>query len=225
MAEHVTFKAGSRFGRLVLRQRVRESPKVSFTIRKQWLCDCDCGKRVTVPEYYLRRVPNPKKDCGECHDLKTTKTLFNQEYRIWLMMLKRTTDPRHVSYKYYGGRGIIVCPEWSDPEIGFDAFLSHIGARPSERHTVDRFPDPDGDYAPYQRNGEQRSNVRWATAIEQANNKSKLGKVPTGLQLQHGTNSPQSQSDNSIGQPGMETGTEIPKEDPTSETDLPKSSQ
>lgn len=180
----VDFFAGRTFGRLILRQKCRENPKISATIRKQWVCDCSCGNRITVPQYYLIREPNPKVNCGQCPDLKSSKTLHNEVYRIWLMMLVRTTDPRHVSYKYYGGRGIKVCEEWSDPVTGFDAFLTHIGVRPSERHTVDRFPDPDGDYAPYQRSDSPFfdpdkviSNVRWATPAEQAANKSKKGKV------------------------------------------------
>lgn len=146
---------------------------------------------MTIPEYYLIRSPNPKVNCGECVDLKTNKTLFNQEYRIWLMMLVRTTDPRHVSYKHYGLRGIKVCTEWSDSETGFDNFLAHIGPRPSERHTVDRFPDPDSDYKP--------GNVRWATGAQQAANKSKLTKDQKALQSRQSMSSPQSPPVSSIG--------------------------
>ena len=215
MAITTGFHAGKRFGRLVLRQRTRESPKISATIRKQWVCDCDCGRRVTVPQYYLIREPNPKQNCGECRDLKTSKTLFNREYRIWLMMLVRTTDPRHISYKHYGKRGIKVCPEWSDPETGFDRFLQHIGARPSERHTVDRYPDPDGDY--------REGNVRWATGDQQAANKSKLPRGQMVPRSQPSTSIPQSQTETSIGLLGTESGTEIPKEPPTSDGELPKS--
>jgi hypothetical protein len=210
----VGFKAGARFGRLVLRQKTRMNPKVSFTIRKQWVADCDCGKRITVPEYYLVRNPNPKVNCGECVDLKTNKTLFNQEYRIWLMMLMRTTDPRHVSYKYYGQRGIIVAPEWSDPETGFDAFLKFIGPRPSEHFTVDRYPDPDGHYAP--------GNVRWATGSQQAANKSRLPKGQMVPQYIPATSTPQSQSETSTGVLGTESGTETPKQPPTSDGEPPK---
>lgn len=164
----IKFRAGLRIGRLILRQKTRESPKVHPNLRKQWVCDCDCGGRVTVPQMYLARRPNPKENCGECNDLKSNKTIYNSVYRIWLMMLTRCNDPRHVGYHRYGGRGIKVCEEWSDPVTGFDAFLAHIGPRPSTLFSVDRYPDPDGPYAP--------GNVRWATHQQQADNKSKLPK-------------------------------------------------
>jgi len=171
------FYAGARFGRLILRQKTRENPEVSIAIRKQWVCDCDCGTRVTVPQWYLVRNPNPKVNCGQCPDLKTTKTLFNQEYRIWLMMLKRCNDPRHVSYKEYGGRGIKVCEEWSDLVTGFDAFLTFVGPRPSERHSIDRI-DNDQGYQPFY-NGERQ--VKWSTPAEQRANQRPRQQKPTPL--------------------------------------------
>jgi len=99
--------------------------------------------------------------------------LYNREYRIWLMMLMRTTDPRHISYRHYGAKGIKVCEEWSDPVTGFDAFLAHIGPAPSERHTVDRYPNHRGHYEP--------NNVRWATGSEQQANKPK--RIPSDVAL------------------------------------------
>jgi len=76
-------------------------------------------------------------------------------------MRRRCTNPTHVAYKYYGGRGIKVCDEWMSFESGFDEFIEHIGPAPSEDHSVDRI-DVNGDYEP--------GNVKWATALEQAKN-------------------------------------------------------
>jgi hypothetical protein len=156
------FKVGQRFGRLVLRQKVRDNPRACQNLKKRWVCDCDCGQRITIPQYYLIRIPNPKQNCGSCSDLKGPKVKFNSEYRIWLMMQMRCNDPHHISYKYYGGRGIKVCEEWSSPTDGFESFLKHIGPRPSMEFSVDRI-DVDKDYQP--------GNVRWATAEQQAQNK------------------------------------------------------
>jgi hypothetical protein len=150
-----TLYVGAKLGRLTLRQRTN-------SFNNKWVCDCDCGLRVSVPQAYLTRRPNPKVNCGYCADLKTSKTTHNNEYRIWTMMLQRTTNPKHVSYRFYGGKGIKVCEEWSNPIDGFDKFLQHIGPRPSKSHSVDRYPNNLGNYEP--------NNVRWATSQEQSDN-------------------------------------------------------
>lgn len=167
----VEFIIGQHFGQLTLRGRVRENPKHSATVRKRWRCECSCGKMLTVPEYYLVRKPSPKTSCGCLR--KTSKTIYNQEYRIWLMMLRRTTDETHVSWKHYGGRGIKVCGEWSDPVSGFDTFLAFVGPRPSPEHTIDRINNDQG-YQPYYNGARQ---VRWATADAQAANKGRASNV------------------------------------------------
>lgn len=149
-------RTGSVIGYLTLLRRMQ----ITKRIRKpRWKCQCSCGKQLTVFAHYLVRRPNPKSHCG-CKN-KTNKTIYNQEYRIWLMMKKRCTDETHVAYKYYGGRGIRVCSEWFDPENGFEIFLSDMGSRPSKGHSIDRI-DVDGNY--------EAINVRWATAKEQAAN-------------------------------------------------------
>lgn len=64
----------------------------------------------------------------------------------------------------YAGRGIGIHLNWTGPG-GFERFLAHIGARPTDgRWSIDRI-DNDGDYEP--------GNVRWASQITQANNTSR----------------------------------------------------
>jgi len=85
----------------------------------------------------------------------------HEAYGCWKMMLNRCNNKNANNYKYYGGRGICVCKEWTG-KGGFEAFAMHIGTRPSKKHSIDRFPDKNGDYKP--------GNVRWADQGEQTRN-------------------------------------------------------
>lgn len=165
---------GMKVGEFILRRPIKRGQNTSPAIRKCWRVECSCGNELTVPEWYLKRKPNPKTHCG-CKD-KTIKTIYNQEYRIWLMMHVRTEDEDHVAYEHYGKRGIKVCAEWhrnSPDEKGFDRFLAFIGPRPSPDHTVDRINNDQG-YQPFQTNSDgtisERRQVRWATSVEQRAN-------------------------------------------------------
>lgn len=82
-----------------------------------------------------------------------------EEYEIWKSMKQRCTNPRHVGWMNYGGRGIKVCKQWVK---SFPAFLWDLGPRPSAGHSLDRI-NVNGDYEP--------ANVRWATQWEQRKNK------------------------------------------------------
>ena len=162
------FKAGDKVGHLTIIQRLRDNTSTkSANLKIQYRCECICGERLSVPSYYLTRE-NPKTHCG-CQN-KSIKTIYNEEYRIWLMMHVRTEDSRHEAYKHYGGRGIKVCAEWHKDrgEEGFRAFLEFIGPRPSSGHSVDRVDNECG-YQPYQNDGITRQ-VRWATSVEQRAN-------------------------------------------------------
>jgi len=147
---------GQKLGKLTIRQRVR-----SGSNGRHWLCDCDCGRRITVPQAYLNRKPNPKRECGECGPTSLV-TSHQREYHIYRMMIYRCTVKEHSGYKNYGGRGIKVHPDWLDAKEGFKRWFEHVGVRPSPQHTIDRINN-EGNYEP--------GNVRWATPEEQAANK------------------------------------------------------
>jgi hypothetical protein len=79
-------------------------------------------------------------------------------YGLWCSMITRCSNPKVHNYRRYGGRGIKVCERWRS----FKAFVSDVSPRPSPAHTLDRYPNRDGDYDP--------SNWRWSTPKEQALN-------------------------------------------------------
>jgi hypothetical protein len=80
---------------------------------------------------------------------------MSSEYQSWKGMKARCYQTTHIAYRYYGGRGIMVCAKWRD---SFAAFLADMGPKPSSRHTLDR-KDANGDYTP--------NNCRWATPRQQ----------------------------------------------------------
>jgi hypothetical protein len=84
------------------------------------------------------------------------------EHGGWKAMIARCTNPKNRRYHRYGGRGITVCERWRN---SFEAFLEDMGPKPSPRHTVDRYPDRDGNYEP--------GNTRWATPKQQSRNQEK----------------------------------------------------
>jgi hypothetical protein len=92
---------------------------------------------------------NAKKKHGMC----TTP-----EYRAWHAMQKRCKSKQF--QKNYGDRNITVCQRWRD---SFENFFADVGPRPSPDHSIDRFPNNDGNYEP--------GNVRWATWAEQIRNR------------------------------------------------------
>jgi len=76
----------------------------------------------------------------------------------WASMQQRCFNPKNTKFHLYGARGITVCERWQGTN-GSKNFLADMGSRPSLKHSIDRFPDNDGDYEP--------KNCRWATSKQQ----------------------------------------------------------
>lgn len=152
--------SGRRFGRL---EAIRYVGTDSKSRQALWLCRCNCGSYATVKSANLSK--GAVKSCGcLAPDVTRERSTTHggsklSEYRCWQGMIQRCTDPSAIGYGRYGGIGVNVCARWKR----FESFLADVGRRPTEQHTLDRFPNNKGNYEP--------GNVRWATKKEQARNR------------------------------------------------------
>lgn len=128
------------------------------------VAECRCGSTRVVN--YRSMTSGRSTSCG-CYREEWASNRFTThgdsgtpEYHAWRSMIDRCYNENCDGFHLYGGRGIRVCEEWLR---SYESFRAHIGDRPTLDHSVDRFPDMDGDYRP--------GNVRWADKKQQANNR------------------------------------------------------
>lgn len=138
------------------------------------MCHCACGSEKIAAKSDLERGAIVSCGCRKRERMRVlglknlkhghAKHLGNNKsptYHSWRALHQRCAGRSvgHKDNKYYSDRGISVCARWNS----FENFLADMGRRPSKGHSIDRFPDKNGSYEPH--------NCRWATAIQQANNR------------------------------------------------------
>lgn len=156
------FEFGQRFGRLVYVGEAGRQGKERMIAAR-----CDCG---TVRNYFAQAlVRQTTQSCG-CLRLEISSASARAQmtkhgmsgtptFKSWSAAIGRCHTPTDSHYPDYGGRGIIVCERWRH---SFENFYADMGERPSGM-TLDRYPDVNGPYS--------LSNCRWATHVQQSNNK------------------------------------------------------
>jgi hypothetical protein len=171
--------SGLTFSRLTVTGFV-ETRKIGTGYAAYWSCRCECGTVLTVNGTSLRT--GNTRSCG-CLGSEITRArnfkhgaapraVKSPEYTARWNMLSRCYNPANQHFDRYGGRGIAVCDRWRFGEnalTGFECFLADIGPRPDKNYSVDRYPDPDGNYEP--------GNVRWATQSQQVRNSTNATKI------------------------------------------------
>ena len=150
---------------------IGRSDKRDKTYCAYWVCLCVCGRLFEARGLDIRR--GRQKSCG-CKSVRkglpnlATRTHgafaldarpeARKTYTTWSNMLNRCLNPKGVSYRYYGARGVSVCGRWN-PKLGgsFENFVHDMGYRPKGM-TIGRWLDT-GNYEP--------GNCRWQTREQQ----------------------------------------------------------
>lgn len=152
---------GQRFGSLIVIERTRKDKNGNWFLK----CKCDCGNEdfEVVMSSLTKGVT---KSCGclkkEMISKANTKHKLcdTRLYRIHRGMLERCYNIGSKHYINYGAKGITMCDEWKNDFLSFYNWATNNGYR--DNLSIDRI-DFKGDYCP--------DNCRWATDVEQQNNK------------------------------------------------------
>jgi hypothetical protein len=131
------------------------------------LCECGCGQSTPIAN---KTDPRRSWVKGQAHRFiqghnsrvrRVRSGPFKHghwlahpvEYQAFQDAKKRCTNPRNKRWADYGGRGIKFL------FTSFEQFFAELGPKTSPEHSLDRFPNNDGNY--------ELGNVRWATPLQQ----------------------------------------------------------
>jgi hypothetical protein len=130
---------------------------------KYWNCRCECGTERPVQGPSLIRGTSVSCGCTKGAAISAAKTKHGQcahpAYQSWSAMRRRCYDPSFAAYPWYGACGIKICDKWQT----FEGFWEDMGSTWARGLTIERNKNEEGYTV---------QNCRWATRLEQGQNKS-----------------------------------------------------
>ncbi len=145
--------SGRVFGRLIAVRRFIKVQGKHNRILYECYCSCGSGKKCQVrQEALIAKIVRPIRSCGclqKEHARITKNNLIHGLTRhplhiMWCGMKARCNKPNNFAYKWYGKRGIKVCPEW---KIFTDFYQWAISKGWKKGHSIDRINN-NGSYSP-----------------------------------------------------------------------------
>jgi hypothetical protein len=103
----------------------------------RYVCRCDCGNEANVFAFTLRNGTSTQ--CNSCRLKKGHNQSNTSTYNIWSGLFTRCYNKNHITYKYYGAKGITVSEDWKT----FEKFFEDMGERPTG-YQIDRIDNTKG---------------------------------------------------------------------------------
>lgn len=100
----------------------------------------------------------PNQVRGDKHPMYKHGLYGTPLYKKWMAMKRRCLNPKDISYKNYGGRGIAICEKW----LSFEGFNEDMSSSFTPGMSLERI-DNNGNY--------EKNNCKWIPLDEQAKNK------------------------------------------------------
>ena len=128
-------------------------------------CKCGCGGQIEIKRHhnwcgipnYIQGHHSKDNNPNYRHGGKGTRL-----YNIWREIKRRVYNSNFKQFKDYGGRGITVCPEWTNKLNGFINFRDWaVNNGYKDNLQINRINN-DGNYGPF--------NCNWVTAKENTRN-------------------------------------------------------
>ena len=120
-----------------------------------------CGKE------FIMKLSNIKKASNCTHNKKKWNLIPMSN--VYNKMIKRCYDKTDKDYKYYGGKGIVVCDEWLINPNSFEDWAINSGYK--KGLSIDRI-DPQIGYCP--------ENCRWISMSENSRRAGKVNWITVG---------------------------------------------